>query len=30
MEVCLAANGWYFEKANVKCTASEGEDNVNG
>ncbi len=28
MEACLAANGWYFEKENVKCTASESEDDV--
>ncbi len=28
MEAYLAANGPYFEKENVKCTASESEDNV--
>ncbi len=21
MEACLVANGWYFKKENVKCTA---------
>ncbi len=25
MEACLAANRWYFEKENVKCTALESE-----
>ncbi len=29
MEVCLAANGRYFEKENVKCMASESKDNGN-
>ncbi len=29
METCLAANGRYFEKENVKCTALESEDDMN-
>ncbi len=28
METRLAANGWYFEKENVKCTVSESVDDV--
>ncbi len=28
MEACLAANGRYFEKENVKYTVSEGEDDA--
>ncbi len=25
---CLAVNGWYFEKENVKCATSGSEDDV--
>ncbi len=28
METCLAANGRYIEKENVKCTAAESEDDI--
>ncbi len=28
MEACLAANQQYFEEENVKCTASESEDDA--
>ncbi len=28
MEACLAANGRYFKKEKVKCTASEVEDDT--
>ncbi len=28
MEAVLAANGWYFETENVKCTTLENEDDT--
>ncbi len=28
MEACLAANGQYFDKGNVKCMTLESEDDV--
>ncbi len=28
MKACLAANGQYFKKENVKCTVLESEDDV--
>ncbi len=29
MEACLAANGRYFEKENIKCTTMGREDDAN-